>query len=243
MYPWGLRLNGTIDISDIGSTVFFSYIGPEHSRHDARNSSSYELPSTNYPDGQIIDSHRDGLYENYGDVGLSFLMRNLIPGFQFQIGGSTRIPVYNDTSYPIFIGAAAHYQTNINGFDCGIKFRFGTAFNMSHILGGDPRGYEYPDPFLQYGEAIYMHGNIMPWVNIAGWNICFDVGMTAYSLDNDFVLGWWVSPYVKFGPFEGGIHLMTVGRPGVENAGWRARIVEEDSPVKLTVPIRMVFHF
>jgi hypothetical protein len=243
MYPWGLRFNGTVNIPDIGSTVYFSYIGPEHFRHEARNTSFLRPPSTDYPDGQIGHDFLDKDYEHYGDVGLSFLMRNLVPGLQFQIGGSTRIPVYDDTSYPIMLGIAAHYQTNTAGLDWGIKMRFGTAINTSELLGGDPRGYQYPDPYLQSGDALYMHGNIMPWIDLSGWRICFDVGMTALSFDSEFLLGWWLSPYVKFGPFEGGIHVMTIGRPGVENAGWRARIVEKDSPVKITVPIRMVFHF
>jgi len=110
-----------------------------------------------------------------------------------------------------------------------------------------------------------MHGNIMPWIIVNGCKINFDMGMTAIvnknglassktgaGADDKTVWGWWLSPYIKFGPLEAGVQIMTIGvhdhllNKSTElndNAGWGGHKLTKDAPVKVAIPIRMVFHF
>jgi len=269
MFPWGLRLNGTAAIPDIG-TIYFSYIGPMN--FSERVGENEDLPIRD-EDGDLI---------HYGDVGLSFLLKGPVEGLQVQVGGSTRIPAYGDMLWPVMAGVAAHY-TNFGElfnlrFSWGIKGRFGAAFNTSHELGT----YKYlqqsdrsragdDENRMQEIKGTFLHGNIMPWITISAWTINLDVGMTGLVTDTnkekEFVSGWWVSPYFRVGPLRAGVHIMTIGdviadpSQGTGNAGWRARKVNgnrfkqlresdgkrkdliRESPVKITVPIAMEFNF
>ena len=246
MFPWGLRLSGTFQIPDIGN-VLFSYIGPEHFSEDAKR--------TDVSEPDIKER-----YGHYGDIGLSFLFK-AVPGLQIQLGASTRIPTYSDIAYPFMPGLAAHFQTNTGGYDWGVKFRFGASINTVYREGQSNFA-------MRQGEEIndtFLHGNIMPWITIAGWTINFDVGMTGVANsdglagrvrnaaeDDKFIMGWWIAPYVKFRNFEAGVQIMTAGdarhfndAPNNmnDNAGWGIHRVAKEAPVKLSIPIRMVFNF
>jgi len=246
MFPWGLRFSGSAAIPDAG-TVYFSYTGPFNFGLEA----------------DYVDVIRDdeGDFIHYGDIGVSFLLRGPVQGLQAQVGISTRIPSFADELWPVMAGVAAHYTNTFNlqntRIDWGTKLRFGAAFNTSDSLGDDnflqqsQRSYFGNDETKQ--KATFIHGNVMPWVKISDWNIFFDIGMTGLLNDIDsekeFTLGWWLSPYVKIGPLKAGIHVMTVGDIDDQygrrttSAGWRARKVNEDNPVRITVPIAMEFQF
>jgi len=254
MFPWGLRINATGLIPGVGS-VMFSYIGPEHF--------ATETPSEGFEGSQGIKD-RDGLrYNHVGDFGLSFLLNGPVPGLQVQVGASTKFRSYSDyDTYPIMLGLAAHYQTNTGGYDWGVKFRYGVSVNTTYKMGTSnfamSQGGEIDDTF--------MHGSVMPWINVRGWKINLDMGMTAlvnkYGLahtnsrtgateDDKTLWGWWISPYVKYGPLEVGFHIMTAGDHAHlgtddnlnDNAAWSIHKLFKEPKIKIAIPIRMVFHF
>lgn len=249
MFPWGLRLTVTGQIPDIGK-ILFSYIGPEHFGQGEAKGIKFD------PDEKNI---RDR-YSHFGDVGLSFLLSGPVPGLQIQIGGSTKIPSYVDIIHPVLLGLAAHFQTNMGGYDWGVKFRFGTSINTKYVRGNSNFAMGWGDDI----KDTFMHGSIMPWIIVRGWRINLDMGMTAVvnknglagrvtdaTEDDKAIWGWWISPYVKFGPLEIGFHIMTVGdhthltseTSMNDNAAWSSHKLAKDAPIKIAIPIRMVFHF
>ena len=249
MFPWGLRLTANAQIPDIGS-VLFSYIGPEHFKDDALGIIPLDYSGE--------DPER--VYNHYGDIGLSFLLKGPVPGLQVQLGGAVKIPAFSDLeTYPVMLGLAAHYQTNLFGYDCGVKFRYGVSIHTLYDRGSSNFA-------MSPGEDIFLHGNIMPWIDISGWKIHLDLGMTGVANpdtlagskipdvteDDKFIMGWWIGPYVKFRNFEAGVIVMTAGddkhfnseKTAInDNMGWGIHKVAKDARIKLSIPIRMVFHF
>jgi len=220
MFPWGLRLVGNIGIPDIGS-IRFSYIGPENFGPNAGNDTL----------GAEMDD-----YEHFGEVGLSFLMSQAIPGVQIQVGFSTKIPQYQYT-YPLYIGAAAFYTKASNW---GLKFRAGLALNAggggNDVLSGREMDFTAGD--------MVIHGNIMPYFTFGNIKVNVDLGLTVNKLtDNDANIGWWISPYMDFGPLRAGIQVFTVAGVGWNSTIATAPIGDEANVVKFNIPLMLTFSF
>ena len=175
---------------------------------------------------------------HYGQIGGSFLMSGLVQGVQAQLGFSTKIPRYSEEYFPFLIGAAAVYS----GPAFGVKFRTGVAFNANINGNGN----------VEYDEDhTYVHGSLMPFMNVGKGRLNVDVGITALAGPDETLMGWWFSPYYTIGPFQAGIHLFTTGKGNSnaaggyeENAGYAVgQPPVKDNSIKFAIPIRMVFSF
>lgn len=217
MFPWGLRLTSTVGIPDIGQ-VMFSYIGPQNYK------GAMAPLGTLVIDGEYLG---DSQSPHFGDLSLSFLLKGPIQGLQAQVGFSTKLARPDDDvdyakEYPFQLMAAAHYTSG----NLGIKFRVGM-----HMYDDSKK------------ELNIVHGNIMPTYSFGAVKTALDIGLSLNGSD-DVKTGFWITPYVTIGPFQGGILLYTVGGPGYQASVAPGKPTSGgEPPLKIAIPIRMVLGF
>jgi|GEM_PF-1113583 len=259
MYPWGLRLQMSYAIPDIGTINFVYNLGDKDT--EAGSNFAYADNLTRNNNGELVGG------SHFGRIGLSFQL-TAINSMNLLVGGSVVIP---DKKHET-IGLRAHAGLALTyaGTGWGIKFRAGYRYQERKEKDKDTERKVRPD-------TQFFNFNVMPIVDVGGGQLMIDFGVsiepnanktnaiiieeekdkTKKSYTNTF--GWYLTPVFRLpipgGKFSAGLQIYQNIKMGgnIELAGDKKYYYNEDdktfskhmtyNKIHLRIPILLSFGF